>query len=273
MKTVVVLCLRRTGSSLLAGILHRLGVRMGSIEGLLKGKHTNKHGNYENQDFLDLSISILCHAGSYSFNWIDFPKENKVERAVRRFEKNIKETLRKNERELWGWKDPSAIYTLPYFHKHLTNPHYIFLERDVDSVVKSHLSLSDLVNWYRYKDGVYMLRHMNLQMIIRMIKNFITNLTSMINIFKGRVFRRIIEDGYSRIRKFVRGKKFIHINFSDLVKEPKQTINKIADFLDIKPSPNQIQKALNFIDPDEIHFKKDEEVKRIYPPQRNIPQY
>ena len=44
MKTIVVLCLRRTGSSLLAGMLHRLGIRMGSVEGLLKGKHTNKHG-------------------------------------------------------------------------------------------------------------------------------------------------------------------------------------------------------------------------------------
>ena len=62
MKTVVILTMPRSGSSLLAGILHRLGVWMGEEEDLNVGKHLNKYGCYENQSFIALNENILFQA-------------------------------------------------------------------------------------------------------------------------------------------------------------------------------------------------------------------
>jgi hypothetical protein len=42
MKTVTILTIARSGSSLLSGILQRLGVDMGSKNDMILGKHLNK---------------------------------------------------------------------------------------------------------------------------------------------------------------------------------------------------------------------------------------
>ncbi|MEJ2249926.1 MAG: sulfotransferase [Candidatus Lokiarchaeota archaeon] len=231
MKTVVILCLARSGSSLLSGILHRLGVRMGPIEELVKGTHSNKYGNYENQDFLKLSYKILIQAGSCSLTWADIP----------------------NDTELWGWKDPSTIYTLPFFEKYLENPYYIVLKRDVDSMVDSHMNLSKISNWfYSVK---YILGHINLKMATYLLWNLIKRFFSQVNIFNDeKVYREVIKEGFMRIDRFVKGKKYIEIPFNDLISDTLQVINRIVRFLDINPSIRQFENAKAFIDKSEIHF-------------------
>lgn len=126
MKTVVILTMPRSGSSLLAGILHRLGVWMGEEEDLNVGRHLNKYGCYENQSFIALNENILFQAKRL----VDHSRrlnddDGLVESAVKSYEGKIKNLIRNNERELWGFKNPTIIYTLSYFHQHLNNPYYI----------------------------------------------------------------------------------------------------------------------------------------------------
>lgn len=262
MKTVVVISLPRSGSSLLAGILHRLGVKMGSNKGLVKGRHANKYGNYENQDFLRLNYYILIKAGSSSFSWADIPNDKEIFDSVQLFKPFIKRIIRKNESELWGWKDPSVIYTLPYFEKYLTNPYYIVLKRDIESMVKSHLKLSKVSNWFF--DVRYVLRYLDLRMSVHLLWNVIKRFILKGNPFNDKkIYREVIKKGYKRINKFVKGKKYIKIDFNDLVSDTPHTINKIVEFLDISPSIKRFQNAKAFLDFDEVHFRKFNRKKNL----------
>ncbi|MBD3414256.1 MAG: hypothetical protein GF421_07500, partial [Candidatus Aminicenantes bacterium] len=59
MKTVVILSMPRSGSSLLSGLLYRLGVWMGEKDNMKIGTHLNKFGCYENQDFIGFNEYML----------------------------------------------------------------------------------------------------------------------------------------------------------------------------------------------------------------------
>jgi len=255
MKTVVVLCLPRTGSSLLTGILHRLGIRMGSDKDLVRGKHANKYGAYENQDFYRLNIRVLALAGSPTLAWADIPDAEKVKRIFQKFEPKIQQIIHKHERELWGWKDPNNIYTLPYFEKYLVNPHYIVLKRDIESIVKSHLKLSKFANWNNVIS--YYLGYMNIKTIFYfawyIFKYFISN----INVFNNEdIYREVATKGYNKIEEFVKDKKHMEVLFNDLINNSTQVINQIVEFLDIDPSNQEYKNAKAFIDRDEVHFRK-----------------
>lgn len=251
-KTVVVLGMPRSGSSLLAGILHRLGVWMGEDEDLNVGKHLNKYGCYENQSFIALNENILFQAKrvpDHSRRLSD--NDGLIESVVKSYEGKIKNLIRNNERELWGFKNPTIIYTLPYFCKHLTNPYYICLSRDTDSIARSFLMTAKPENWWpeiQHEFSYFMVRA-RLKIIFRFLRLLIT---------KGYLFRslgfqkKVAEDGYKRIEKFIGDKRNITINLEDLMVNSKEIIQEIITFLEISPTPEQIQDALNFVDQDLI---------------------
>ncbi|NVM27869.1 MAG: hypothetical protein HWN65_03415 [Candidatus Helarchaeota archaeon] len=255
MKTVVVLSLARSGSSLLAGILHRLGIYMGSAKDLILGTHVNKYGNYENQDFFKLSAKILYHADCYTIGWAHIPDDEKVKASVERFKDWMKRVIRENERELWGWKDGTSIYTIPYMEKYLTNPYYIVLQRDVESCVRSHLKAAKMSEWW--KTVRYMTRYFSLKNLGGMGWGILKTLILRGNFFNNKdLYRQVILDGHSRMDAFVKGRKHINVEFLEVIKKPQETINRIIKFLDITPSPSRLQWALKFIDRDEVHFSK-----------------
>ncbi len=251
-KTVIVLCLPRSGSSLLAGILYRLGVWMGEPKDMIKGRHANIYGNYENQDFYRANLKILARAKSTTLSWADIPDDQKVKDAVKYFKPLLKGLIEKNSKELWGWKDPVCIYAIPYYEDLIPNPHYIALKRNIDSVVKSHLQSGKFLEWHNTMR--YMSRYMNIvtlfRIFIRISKYYIT---------KGNLFqnyeeiKRVVIEGYRRIDSFIRTRKHLKVCFEEMIENPRQTINNIINFLEISPTQKQIREAISFIDPDEIH--------------------
>lgn len=266
MKTVVVLSLPRSGSSLLAGILQRLGIEMGINSGLTRGAFINKYGNYENQDFYGLNLNILFSAGSFSLTWTDFPNDERVKKAVKKYESQLTQLIKENEHEYWGWKDVTSIYTLPYFENLLTNPHYIVLKRDVNSIVKSHLKAAKFSGWLTVI--MYFSKYFTLEELAtigwRILKKFLS---------KGKIFhnalryRIVIKEGYRRIDEFVKDKKHLCIEFGELTKFPHLVIDRIVKFLKINPPTQRIKKAQNFIDRDEIHYQKKQNIEQIKKPK------
>jgi len=251
-KTVIVLCLPRSGSSLLSGILYRLGVWMGKPKDMVKGRHANIYGNYENQDFYRANLKILARAKSTTLSWADIPDDEKVRDAVRYFKPLLNGIIKKNSKELWGWKDPVCIYTIPYYEDLIPNPYYIALKRNVDSVVKSHLKAGRFLEWHNTMR--YMFRYMNIMTLFRLFnriaKYYITKGDLLQNYEK---IKNVKIEGYKRIDNFIKNKKHLYIYFEDMVENPHQAINKIIEFLDISPSQKQIREAIKFIDPNEIH--------------------
>jgi len=253
MKTVVILSMPRSGSSLLSGVLYRLGVWMGKEENMKIGRHLNKYGCYENQDFIGFNEYMLYKSKRLLNQGRRInDSDGRVEKAVKKNEDRIIKIIRKNERELWGFKNPTMIYTLPYFHHHLKNPYYIRLERDAESIADSMKRAARFENWLPEirHEFLYFSPIERLIIILRFLKVFF---------MKGFIFRnediheKIARNGYQRIDCFLEDKKYLDLKLVDLLENSEETLQKIIDFLDISPSERQIKDALSFVRPDLIN--------------------
>lgn len=256
MKSVVVLALPRSGSSLLSGILHRLGVDMGSKKDMNSGKFFNKYGCYENYELFDLNREILYHSGSLG-GWNDIPNNRRLKKTVKAYKSRIKKTIRKYEKNLWGWKDPFITHSIPYFHNYLNNPHYIFLKREVDKVVNSQLKLMNLKDFKIekfYPEIDRTIRLLNPFQLIRMGLRWIRDFLIKGDIFNKFYIKRITRLNYWKLEKFVKDKQHLKIHFEYLIKNPRGEINRIIEFLNINPSEEQKLEALRFVHPEIVHF-------------------
>ncbi|MHA1213039.1 MAG: hypothetical protein ACTSSH_11310 [Candidatus Heimdallarchaeota archaeon] len=252
MKTVIILTQPRSGSSLLAGVLHRLGVNMGPEKDLMMSQHKNKFGSYENQAFLRISHNILYTAKRLMLYTNRFNDDDrKIEKAVDKYENELVKLIRESERELWGFKEAVLIYTLPYFHHHLKNPYYIILYRNPESVANSQQRAGKLKNWLpeiKIEFGYFSFWRV-IGLSFRTLRVTFT---------KGFLYRnkefiqKLTADGHRRINEFVKDKKSVQIDLPDLIDKPKESIQKLIDFLQITPTKEQIKDALSFIHPELI---------------------
>jgi len=71
-KTVIVLGMHRSGTSMVSGVLNILGVDIG--KDLLGNHWSNPLGHFENNDFRNLNTQILKEAGG---DWLNPPSREK----------------------------------------------------------------------------------------------------------------------------------------------------------------------------------------------------
>jgi len=217
------------------------------------GKHLNKYGCYENQDFIGFneyilfkSKKLLNQTGRLNSN------DGLVKKAVKENEDRIIEIIRKNEKKLWGFKNPTIIYTLPYFCHHLKNPFYICLKRDPESIADSLKRTTTIKNWIPEIKHEFLYFSFKERLIL--ILRFIKVLFKSGIIFKDEdINEKITKDGYKKIEHFTRDKNYLNIRLIDLLEDSENTIKRIINFLDISPTDEQIKEALGFINPDLIN--------------------
>ena len=126
-KTVVVLGLARSGTSVITGILRILGVEMGSSV----NDKANPYGSFEDRDFALLHREIFELASRGSSYW-NPPGEQKILDVKERVRSAIAEIVARKSsgRAIWGWKHPRTILTLELFLPVLTNPHLVAVFRN-----------------------------------------------------------------------------------------------------------------------------------------------
>lgn len=139
-KTVVVLGMHRSGTSLIAGILQKLGVDMGKKQ---LGPHfSNPLGHFENIDFIKMDDKILAHAGG---EWDNPPSIKKIEKLnSEKLKQKIRKTISKNQNTLWGWKVPTTSLTILHYMPYLKNPYFILCERDEQKIIDSFVNRDGL---------------------------------------------------------------------------------------------------------------------------------
>lgn len=137
-KTVVVLGMHRSGSSLTSGLLEALGVDMG--ERLMAESRANPVGYFEDEAFLQLNRKILHAAGG---TWYDPPTAEAIEAQQASFRPEV-EALVQHKPVLWGWKDPRTSLTLPVYLERLPRPHIVVTHRDPEAIAKSLVSRGDM---------------------------------------------------------------------------------------------------------------------------------
>ncbi|KSW10770.1 hypothetical protein CF15_08305 [Pyrodictium occultum] len=134
MKTIIVLGMGRSGTSMVAGILHILGVNMG--ERLLGAHWSNPLGHFEDLDFVELNEEILRAAGG---SWDNPPAREAILAVAPRFYDRIRPLAEEERRrhEVWGWKDPRTSLTVELYLPHLENPYFIVCHRDWEAIARS----------------------------------------------------------------------------------------------------------------------------------------
>ena len=121
-RCVLVIGPHRSGTSLVAGILHTLGVSMG--EELLGESEANPKGHFEDLLFLKKNDLVVG-------DWKD-PNPGEVSEGFYKY--LIKTRLRL---PLWGIKDPRLCFTTPFILPHLDEVRFICTHRNALSSTQS----------------------------------------------------------------------------------------------------------------------------------------
>lgn len=139
---IVVLGMHRSGTSLVAGLLQRLGVNMG-VRFREPDVH-NSDGYFEDLDWRDLNKEILRLTGC---SWYRPPTSQQVLTVGEQVSTNIQSLVEMKgstgqlteqpTEQLWGWKDPRTCLTVELIHPYLFNPLYINVSRGRKAIVTS----------------------------------------------------------------------------------------------------------------------------------------
>jgi hypothetical protein len=211
-KTIVVLGMHRSGTSMLSGVLSRLGINMG--DELLGKDASNPLGHFEDREFLDLNKRILEAAGG---SWDNPPSQEEILLKKKQFEKEIKELITKAESRsiLWGWKEPRTSITIDLYLSYLDNPYFIFCHRDPMAVARS------------------------------------LNRRNNMEIDEGLNLREIYEERVNNFFYENPDLKRLDVYYEKILLNPEVWINKISDFIDLEVSNEDFQKAIEIILPRE----------------------
>jgi len=131
MKTVIVLGAPRSGTSLMAGMLHKAGTCMG--HNFVPPQPANPRGFYEDMDFVELDTRLLTWAGG---SWAYPPPVERVRQLALRAD--VQESMRgclyaKAHEALdegytaWGFKDNRACLLLPLYFEYLMRINTVFI--------------------------------------------------------------------------------------------------------------------------------------------------
>lgn len=131
--------MHRSGTSLIANLLHVCGLDLGPATDLLPAADNNPQGFWESRSFLRLNDALLKELGG---SWmrparLDVPGwEN--ERYLERLDGRARNLLKVFDgREPWGWKDPRNCLTLPWWQRLLPRMKVLICVRNPLAVAES----------------------------------------------------------------------------------------------------------------------------------------
>lgn len=137
-RTVIVLGMHRSRTSLVSHICSVLGVHMGDR---MLGTHPSQpHGHWEDVDFYELNQHIIHALGG---KWDKPPTVEQVCQTAKLFSNQAAGLIaRKSCRPLWGWKDPRTCLTLPVYWPFLKDPRIVLVTRNMGDVIRSLMARS-----------------------------------------------------------------------------------------------------------------------------------
>lgn len=152
---IVILGMHRSGTSLLANMLHSIGISMGKT--FLEADKFNIKGYFEDTDFLGINKDILETAGG---TWYDPPSVKEIVEGDDKFEKIITEMIARKRKlagnSSWGWKDPRTCITCWKFASEIPDAKFVVIVRKISDIKLSlNKSHGHLANWDKVVDVYY----------------------------------------------------------------------------------------------------------------------
>jgi len=131
-KCIIVLGMHRSGTSIVAGMMSKLGVDMGRDK--LSANWGNPTGHYEDKEFLQMNKRILDIAGG---GWANPPEIEDILSAGKQLNDEVSSLITRKHPTYWGWKDPRTSLTLPVYLPFLSEYHIVICTRKNDQIAKS----------------------------------------------------------------------------------------------------------------------------------------
>ncbi len=109
--------MHRSGTSMVARLLHECGIALGPEDELKKPAPDNLNGHFENRSFVRLNEDIIARFGG---NWNDppsFPVGWEFTPEASCFLERGENLMARFRHDKWGWKDPRNSLTLPFWRR------------------------------------------------------------------------------------------------------------------------------------------------------------
>lgn len=211
MKTVLVLGVR-SGTSMVSGMLARLGVFMGDV--WLGPNVYNPKGYFEDAHFLSLVNRIHTSISGSKMLPVILKDPSVVSSELHQ---EFEDEVRRHQRDVWGFKAPSACYLLRFIERYVESPHYIVCYRDPIEIASSSARVLEHTvpkwfPWYEYA------------------KDFMDTCLS-----ETESAKRLVVD------------------YGTVLKDPESRVGDIINFLGISPTEDQTKDAVSFVDPSLRH--------------------
>lgn len=150
-RCIIVLGMHRSGTSIVSGILHTMGVNMGTR--FREPDTHNSTGYFEDLDWRDLNKLIINYDGG---TWYNVPNIRYMCAKRQKFEPAIKALVaEKSKSSLWGFKDPRTALTIHLLYQYLPNPQIVYVNRNSDDVVRSLMKRAEARGYYESPEHWY----------------------------------------------------------------------------------------------------------------------
>lgn len=140
--TFVIAGMHRSGTSLTASILQSAGVDIG--ETLAPATATNVKGHFEDLAFVAFHKQVLSSQGLNDAGWTTHSNVSVPEQYVALAQTMINQ---RQDKPVWGWKDPRTVLFLDFWRRLLPNPFFIFVYRSpwetIDSLYRRNIQSVD----------------------------------------------------------------------------------------------------------------------------------
>ncbi|MFY7806874.1 MAG: glycosyltransferase [Limnoraphis robusta] len=130
---IIVAGMHRSGTSLTASLLERLGVNIGKL--LVGANYGNVKGHFENIDFVEFHKAILH---DHNIDELGCTFQSNISLNSRQIEQ-AQSLIQHNQdsQHPWGWKDPRTTLFLEFWQEILPEAHFVFVYRSPWEVVDS----------------------------------------------------------------------------------------------------------------------------------------
>ena len=156
---VIIAGMHRSGTSLTASLLQSAGIQIG--DRLMAGNSANATGYFEDLDFVEFHERVLSEGGIHVAGWSE---QKQVEVPPEYYSIAQDLLVARQDKALWGWKDPRTTLFLNFWSELLPNARYVFVFRSPWSVLDSLFRRGDaifrhnpnfaLTQWCNYNQAI-----------------------------------------------------------------------------------------------------------------------
>jgi hypothetical protein len=154
---ICVIGMHRSGTSMIAKLLHECGLYLGDEDQLLGATSGNRDGHFEHKGFLEINDALLHHfGGSWEFpppTQVDWQKDAALE-PLRAAARLLVAGL--STRSPWGWKEPRTTVVLPFWKSIVPGMRFVICVRSPLEVARSLATRNKIpleqgmILWHRY---------------------------------------------------------------------------------------------------------------------------